>query len=77
LHLASYGLTGPVDIDIDLWDFTENTWVRQPPLEWGDTELTTPERYVGPRGEIRVQAFDPTANQISVERLDFSLVVGQ
>jgi hypothetical protein len=77
LHLASYGATGPSDIDIDIWDFTESTWVRQPPPNWGDTDLATPERFVGPRGEIRVQAFDPTANQISVERIDFSLVVGQ
>jgi hypothetical protein len=77
LHLDSYGLTGPVTIDVDMWDFEENTWVRQPQLSWGDTNLSTPERFVGPAGEIRVQATDATPNQISVERLDFTLLVGQ
>jgi len=62
---------------VDMWDFTENTWVRQPQLSWGDTNLPTPERYVGPAGEIRVQATDATSSQINVERLDFTLLVGQ
>ena len=77
MHLTSYGLAGPTGLNLDLWDFPANDWVAQPQLTWGDNVLANPERYVGPAGEIEVQAENLTSNQISVERLDFTILVGQ
>ncbi len=77
MHLLSYGQTGTATINIDLWDFTVNDWVRQPQSKWGDIQVTGAERYVGPAGEIQVRAFNPTAQQVTLERLDFTLLVGQ
>ncbi|MBI4771279.1 MAG: hypothetical protein HY784_12940 [Chloroflexi bacterium] len=76
LHLSSYGVTGPAGVLIDLWDFTENTWVSQPALMWGDNEIEAPARFVGPGGEIQVRVALPGASsQLNLETLDFTLVV--
>ncbi len=77
LHLLSYGLTGKANLNLDLWDFTINDWARQAPQNWGDINLSNPDHFVGPAGEIKVRAYNPTTSQISVERLDFTLLVGQ
>ena len=77
MHLLSYGQNGTSALNIDLWDFTLNDWVRQAPAQWGDINVTQANRFVGPAGEIQVRAFNPTAQQVSIERLDFTLLVGQ
>jgi len=77
MHLSSYGLTSTSPVNIDLWDFTLNDWVRQAPAAWGDISVTNASRFVGPAGEVQVRAFNPTAQQVSIERLDFTLLVGQ
>jgi hypothetical protein len=77
MHMLSYGLTGATTVNIDLWDYSLNDWARQPQQKWGDINLPTPDHFVGPAGEIQVRAFNPTAQQVSVERLDFTLLVGQ
>jgi len=77
MHMSSYGLTGATPVNIDLWDFTLNDWARQPQQQWGDVNLPHPDHFVGPAGEIQVRAFNPTAQQVSLERLDFTLLVGQ
>jgi hypothetical protein len=50
--------------------------VRQAPAAWGDTNVTEASRFVGPAGEVQVRAFNPTGQQVSIERLDFTLLVG-
>ena len=76
MHLQSYGQTGVSTLNIDLWDFTLNDWVRQAPAKWGDIPVADADRFVGPAGEIQVRAYNPTAQQVSIERLDFTLLVG-
>jgi hypothetical protein len=76
MHLLSYGQTGISALNIDLWDFTLNDWVRQAPAQWGDIPVTDANRFVGPAGEIQVRAYNPTGQQVSIERLDFTLLVG-
>ena len=77
MHLLSYGQNGTAAVNIDLWDFTLSDWVRQAPAPWGDINVTNANRFVGPAGEIQVRAYNPTGQQVSVERLDFTLLVGQ
>jgi hypothetical protein len=77
MHLLSYGQTGAASVNIDLWDFGANNWVRQPQRNWGDVAITNPDHFVGSAGEIQVRAFNSTPNQVSLERLDFTLLVGQ
>jgi hypothetical protein len=76
MHLLSYGLTGTAPVNLDLWDYALNDWARQPPGKWGDISVPNPDHYVGPAGEIQVRAFNPTGQQVSLERLDFTLLVG-
>ena len=75
LHLESYGATGKTDLDLALWDFVEGTWSVRPPLDWGDSNIPSPERFVGPGGEIRVKLINPTPYAISVQQADFTLTV--
>ncbi|MGH2523814.1 MAG: hypothetical protein ACRDH2_15015, partial [Anaerolineales bacterium] len=75
LHLTSYGAGGPTGLNIYLWDFEQSTWVEQPAPDWGDTTVASPERFVGPAGEIHVRVVNPAAPQVSIEALDFTLVV--
>jgi hypothetical protein len=77
LHLLSYGQTGAAGVTIDLWDIVENNWVRQTALAWGDTSIAHPEKYVGPAGQIQVRADNPSQAPVRIERLDFTLFVGQ
>jgi hypothetical protein len=77
MHLLSYGQTGTATVNIDLWDFTVNDWVRQPQQSWGDSNVSGANQFVGPAGEIQVRAFNPVSQQVSLERLDFTLLVGQ
>ena len=76
LRLTSYSLTGPVPMQVSLWDLTENTWVAQPGLTWGTHSISAPARYVSPTGEIQVRVDNPaSAAQANIETLDFTLVV--
>ena len=76
LHLDSYGSVGPPSLLIYSWDFTEGVWVLHDALAWGDNALPAPSRFVGPGGEIQVRVNLPqSAAQVSIESLDFTLVV--
>jgi hypothetical protein len=79
MHLTSYGLTGAPALDVELWDFVEGAWMPVAPgsLQWGDTPIPEPQRYVGPGGEIQVRVGNNGAPQVSVERLDFTLAAAQ
>ena len=74
LHLTSYGSTGQAGVSVELWDFSESTWVAQPTLQWGDNTINRPERHVGPGGEIQVRVRNAGQPQLSLERLDFTLL---
>jgi hypothetical protein len=73
LHLDSYGLTGPSGVDVQLWDFTEGVWVTQTGLNWGNSEISAPARFVGPSGEIQARVANVGQLQVTIERLDFTL----
>ncbi|MCC7358669.1 MAG: hypothetical protein IT317_04300 [Anaerolineales bacterium] len=73
LHLTSYGLSGAATVEVWIWDFSENVWVPLPNLQWGDTRLPSPARFVGPSGEIQARIANNNQMQVSVERLDFTL----
>ncbi len=75
LHLESYGQSGPSELKIQLWDFSEATWSTLPALSWGDTNISSPERFVGADGEVRIKLENTTLFSISVERVDFTLTM--
>ncbi len=77
LNLESYGLTGLTGVDVQLWDFTEGLWVTQSALRWGSTEIKAPARFVGPSGEIQARVANTGQLQITIERLDFTIVAGR
>jgi len=79
LHLSSssYGITGVAPVRIELWDFTENTWVEENPVIWGDNKISAPARFVSPAGEIQVRVTNPASavSSVDLETLDFTLFV--
>lgn len=75
LHLNSYGSTGVAPLKVSLWDFSEEVWVEQTKLYWGDTDITAPARHVGPAGEVRARIENLTNQQSNLETLDFTIVV--
>jgi hypothetical protein len=75
LHLASYGLSGPAGVNVELWDYEQGAWLLQSVLNWGDNQIAAPQQHVGPGGEIQVRVTNAGQPQVSLERLDFTLVV--
>jgi hypothetical protein len=77
LHLTSYGVSGSASVNVALWDYSENLWVELAGLQWGDTPVPQPARFVGPGGEIQVRIRNTTQLQVSIERLDFTLTAAE
>lgn len=75
LRLTSYGLTGIPDLNVQLWDFSEAQWSLQRGLMWGENTVPDPARFVGPGGEILVRIQNTSPMQLSIENVDFTLVV--
>jgi hypothetical protein len=75
LRLTSYGMTGIPDLRVELWDFSEYRWSQQVGLVWGENPIPDPARFVGPGGEILVRVENTGFSQVSIENLDFTLVV--
>ncbi|MFQ5407095.1 MAG: hypothetical protein ACE5FI_01570 [Anaerolineales bacterium] len=76
LHLDSYGATGRAPLNVSLRDQQRGTWVTLPGLEWGDTSVQSPQRFVAADGRIDVRVENPdTAGRVSIERLDFTLTL--
>lgn len=74
-HLTNYSMQGPHQLNLSLWDFTQNEWVLIDSTSWGDVNIPEPERFVGFGGEIRLQIENPNQTSVDVERADFTLVV--
>ena len=79
LHLKSYGNTGPVSLEVSLWDFSSDLWSTQPNLQWGDNIISQPDRYIGPEGEIRLRLNNngPAFSPVMIEAADFTLEVAR
>ena len=79
LHLKSYGNTGPVSLEVSLWDFSSDLWSTQPNLQWGDNTISQPDRYIGPEGEIRLRLNNngPAFSPVMIEAADFTLEVAR
>lgn len=75
LTLESYGLSGNIGFDVSLWDFSEQAWSLLPDLSWGETAIESPERFLGPRGQIRMQIAASGSNSVSIQRSDFTLLL--
>ena len=76
VHLKSYERQGPTGFNQYLWDFEQAAWVSLPGVDWGDTPIAEPERFVGPNAEIRLR-LEETSNSgyVPIERADFTLEV--
>lgn len=75
LHLKSYGASGPVPLEVELWDFEESVWVDQEGLIWGENEILSPDRFVGAYGEIRIRLTNAGSGRVDIEQSDFTLEV--
>ena len=76
LHLTdSSGMTGPTSLLVDLWNFRAGAWQSPGTVNWGDTALPNPPRFLGPDGEIRLRLQLGSQTPVSIERSDFTLVV--
>ena len=78
LHLFGYSVSGAAsEVRVQLWDFSENTWVSQPNLVWGDNRITAPARFVGPQNNILVRLRNASNFTLNVTQIDFSLEAEQ
>jgi hypothetical protein len=76
LHLESPAASGPAQLAVSLWDYRQNRWDRLDEIQWGTHSIASPERYIGPGGEIRLRlAAAGTFGQVQISRADFSLIV--
>jgi hypothetical protein len=75
LHLESYGITGTVPLTVSVWDQVAGDWVDLKSLRWGSTKIESPEKYVGGDGRIDVRIENTSFNSVSIENVDFTLVV--
>jgi hypothetical protein len=76
MHLDSYGAKGSSQLDISLWNQETGEWVEMKGVKWGDTEIESPERFVGGDGHIDVRVDNSSfQNSVSIENVDFTLVV--
>lgn len=76
LRLKGFGAAGKSGINVSLWDFIAGSWALFPDLDWGDTPVVSPGRFVGPGGEVRLRL--DSSSQISpvqIESADFILEV--
>lgn len=76
LHLGGEANYGQAPLELSLWDFTEAAWSPLPPFDWGDVEISEPERFVGPQGEVRMQITSQDVfTTVFLSQADFTLVV--
>ncbi len=76
LHLKSYENQGPTGFNQYLWDYERANWVLLPDVNWGDSVITDPQRFVGVNGEIRLRLEQPSSGAyFPIERADFTLTV--
>jgi hypothetical protein len=76
LRLRGFGASGKSGINVSLWDFTTGRWALFPDLDWGDTPVASPGRFVAPGGEVDLRL--DSSSQISpvqIENVDFILEV--
>jgi hypothetical protein len=74
LHLLSNGLSGPATtVRVQLYDVTEDTWVEQPGVVWGDTPMAAPTRFVGPHNNVLVRIKNTSGMSLNIAQADFTL----
>jgi hypothetical protein len=76
LHLEPLASGEPVGLNFFLWNFLDETWTNLPGVQWGNTAVPDPERFVGPGGQIRLRLEDgdPTRDT-HIQAVDFTLAV--
>jgi hypothetical protein len=76
LHLRTNGLnSGAAGMRVQLYDFTENTWVERPGVDWGDTPIASPARFVGPHNNVLVRITNTSTMSQNIFEADFTLEV--
>lgn len=80
LHLQGARLDGGdntvVRLEVSLWDFARSGWTALDALPFGDHAISTPERFVGPGGTIRLRLANPDdLVPVQLQGVDFSLQV--
>jgi hypothetical protein len=75
LHLQSYSATGAAPLVIRLWNQSLGDWRAVPKVQWGNTLIEAPDQFVGGDGRIDVKVENTSVASVSLESLDFSLVV--
>ncbi len=76
LHLAGGGLNGPANtVRVQLYDFSDNTWVDQPGVAWGDTSIAAPARFVGSENNVLVHIKNTAGLTQNIGQVDFTLEV--
>jgi hypothetical protein len=78
LHLRSNGLGGLANtVRVELYDFTENTWVEQPSIVWGDNAIAAPARFVGPENNVLLRITNTSGTTQNIVEADFTLEAEQ
>lgn len=74
LHLDSYAPA--TNVEVSLWDFTLNDWDTIGNVNWGNYNVTDPEKYVNQAGEVILRIQDAQSfGYIEMKRAAISLVV--
>jgi hypothetical protein len=76
MHLngTTYSTTS-VTPRVELWDVQHGAWVEVDVRAYGDHLVAEPERYVAPGGIIQVRLHNPWVDTITLNALDFTLLV--
>lgn len=69
------GLNGQANAQVDVWNYVRGDWDQIIDINWGDTQLTSPENYVGPGGEVQLRLTGQPGGYVSVARLDATVVL--
>jgi hypothetical protein len=73
LHMESSA--DPKDVQVYLWDFEKEGWVKLENLSWGDRNIPEPWLYVGLAGEIRLKIDGDQNSWMEMRPSNFTLVV--
>ena len=75
LHLENENDSGIVPYIVSLWDNSIQAWTPLQVVGWGDQPIASPDKYVTPDGEVRLQLENTGNSAPFLKRVDFTLEV--
>jgi hypothetical protein len=73
LHLEGSGRSGPVsEVEVYLWNIESGDWELIPGINWGENQLSSPQRFVQPDGTIQLE-LRGAGQYVDINRADFTL----